>query len=68
MQSIAQFIGACVNQGTETIDGAASYRLPVGLLCILPVLMLVLLPFIPESPAWFMVSTDDTAFGVLVFD
>jgi hypothetical protein len=68
MQSIAQFIGACVNQGTETIDGAASYRLPVGLLCILPVLMLVLLPFIPESPAWFMVSIDDRTCDGLKFD
>nr|POF24089.1 elongation factor 1-gamma 1 [Quercus suber] len=54
MQSIAQFIGACVNQGTEGIDGTASYQVPMGLLCVLPLIMLVLLPFTPESPAWFM--------------
>lgn len=41
-------------EGTETIDGTAAYRLPVGLLCLLPLSMLVLLFFIPESPAWFM--------------
>nr|POE85219.1 hexose transporter 2 [Quercus suber] len=54
MQSIAQFIGACVNQGTEGINGTASYQVPMGLLCVLPLIMLVLLPFTPESPAWFM--------------
>lgn len=41
-------------EGTEQIDTSAAYRLPVGLLCVLPLTMLVLLPFIPESPAWFM--------------
>lgn len=54
MQSIAQFVGACVNQGTETIDGKAQYQLPMGLLTALPLTMLVLLIFTPESPVWFM--------------
>lgn len=54
MQSIAQFVGACVNQGTETIDGKAQYQLPMGLLTVLPVTMLILLIFTPESPVWFM--------------
>ncbi|KAF2174039.1 hypothetical protein M409DRAFT_16315 [Zasmidium cellare ATCC 36951] len=54
MQSIAQFVGACVNQGTETIDGAAQYRLPMALLVILPTTMLILLIFTPESPVWYM--------------
>ncbi|KAK4498379.1 hypothetical protein PRZ48_011037 [Zasmidium cellare] len=54
MQSIAQFVGACVNQGTETIDGAAQYRLPMALLTILPLTMLILLIFTPESPVWYM--------------
>ena len=53
-QSITQFIGAAINQGAETIDGSASYRLPMALLMILPLSMLILLPFIPESPVWFM--------------
>ena len=54
MQSCSQFVGACINQGTENIDGKAQYRLPMGLLILLPLAMLVLLPFIPESPVWFM--------------
>lgn len=54
MQSIAQFVGACVNQGTETIDGQAQYRLPMALLVVLPLTMLVLLTITPESPVWYM--------------
>jgi sugar porter (SP) family MFS transporter len=54
MQSWSQFIVACINQGTETIDGTASYKIPMGLLMFLPVLMLAFLPFIPESPVWFI--------------
>ena len=51
-QSVAQFVGACVNQGTKNIDGTASYQLPMGLLIILPLIMCICLPFIPESPVW----------------
>lgn len=54
MQSCSQFVGACINQGTESIDGAASYRIPMFLLIVLPAAMLILLPFIPESPVWFV--------------
>lgn len=54
MQSIAQFIGACVNQGTENIDGEASYRVPMALLIVLPLIMIALLPLTPESPVWFV--------------
>ena len=54
MQSIAQFVGAAVNQGTKDIDGTASYQLPMGLLIILPLIMLICLPFTPESPVWLV--------------
>ncbi|KAF9893943.1 hypothetical protein FE257_008914 [Aspergillus nanangensis] len=54
MQSIAQLVGACVNQGTETLDGSAQYRIPMALLTALPLTMLVCLPFTPESPVWYM--------------
>lgn len=54
MQSIAQFVGAAVNQGTKDIDGTASYQLPMGLLIVLPLMMLVCLPFTPESPVWLV--------------
>ncbi|KAI9375359.1 general substrate transporter [Aspergillus egyptiacus] len=54
MQSIAQLVGACVNQGTKDIGGAQSYRIPMCLLVVLPGIMLLCLPFTPESPVWFM--------------
>lgn len=53
-QSVSQFVGACINQGTEGINGAASYRIPMALLMVLPLSMLVLLPFVPESPVWYI--------------
>jgi MFS family permease len=54
MQSVAQFVGAAVNQGTKDIDGTASYQLPMGLLIVLPLTMLICLPFTPESPVWLV--------------
>ena len=54
MQSISQLIGACITQGTESIDNASAYRIPMGLLIVLPGIMLILLPFIPESPVWLI--------------
>ncbi|KAF3403560.1 Galactose transporter [Penicillium rolfsii] len=54
MQSISQLIGACITQGTKSIDNANAYRIPMGLLMVLPGIMLVLLPFIPESPVWLV--------------
>ncbi|KAF7525428.1 hypothetical protein PCG10_004909 [Penicillium crustosum] len=54
MQSISQFIGACITQGTQSIDSPSSYRIPMGLLMVLPGIMIILLPFIPESPVWYV--------------
>ncbi|KAJ5210231.1 Major facilitator superfamily domain general substrate transporter [Penicillium cf. griseofulvum] len=54
MQSISQLVGACVNQGTEKINSANSYRIPMCLLVVLPAIMLLCLPFTPESPVWYM--------------
>lgn len=54
MQSLAQFAVAGITQGTESIDSAASYHIPMGLLIVLPALMLILLPFTPESPVWYV--------------
>ncbi|KAF4211712.1 hypothetical protein CNMCM6805_001991 [Aspergillus fumigatiaffinis] len=53
MQSCSQLVVACIDQGTESINSAASYRVPMGLLIVLPAMMLVCLPFIPESPVWY---------------
>ncbi|RMJ21112.1 Sugar and other transporter [Aspergillus sp. HF37] len=53
MQSIAQLVGACVNQGTKDINSPASYHIPMSLLVVLPSIMLMCLPFTPESPVWY---------------
>jgi MFS family permease len=54
MQSISQLVGACVNQGTQSIKSSQSYRIPMCLLVVLPGVMLLCLFFTPESPVWFM--------------
>ncbi|PLB48651.1 general substrate transporter [Aspergillus steynii IBT 23096] len=54
MQSISQLVGACVNQGTKDIQSAQSYEIPMCLLVVLPGIMLLCLPFTPESPVWYM--------------
>ncbi|KIW92313.1 uncharacterized protein Z519_07297 [Cladophialophora bantiana CBS 173.52] len=54
MQSCSQLVGSGITQGTETITTTASYRIPMGLLALLPLLMLVGLIFIPESPVWYI--------------
>lgn len=53
-QSVAQFVGACVNEGTKDIKGTASYMLPMGLLIVLPLIMCICLLFVPESPVWYV--------------
>lgn len=54
MQSISQLVGACVNQGTQSISSSQSYRIPMCLLVVLPGILLLCLPFTPESPVWYM--------------
>lgn len=54
MQSISQLVGACVNQGTQSIPSAKSYRIPMALLVVLPGIMVICLIFTPESPVWYM--------------
>jgi len=54
MQSCSQLVGSGITQGTESIDSIASYKIPMALLAGLPLAMLVLLPFIPESPIWYL--------------
>jgi sugar porter (SP) family MFS transporter len=54
MQSCSQLVGSGITQGTESITSTASYRIPMGLLALLPLLMLLGLGFIPESPVWYI--------------
>jgi sugar porter (SP) family MFS transporter len=55
LQSCSQLVASGITQGTDSIKtSSASYRIPMGLLVLLPVLMLVGLLVIPESPTWYM--------------
>ncbi|RDL40118.1 High-affinity glucose transporter ght5 [Venustampulla echinocandica] len=53
LQSCSQLIAAGLTQGTEKLSSTLSYKLPMGGLIILPLMMFIGLPFIPESPVWF---------------
>lgn len=49
-----QMIASLVNLGTKGIPSDASWRIPVGLQFVVPVILLAFLPFIPESPRWLL--------------
>lgn len=59
LQSCSQLVASGLNQGTETIPNSASFRIPMGGLVVLPVILLGLLPFIPESPFWLLAKGKD---------
>jgi MFS family permease len=54
MQSLAQLICAGITQATSSLSGIQSYQIPFGLLMVLPGLMIICLPFIPETPTWYI--------------
>ncbi|KFA70904.1 hypothetical protein S40288_10139 [Stachybotrys chartarum IBT 40288] len=53
LQSISQLVASAITQGTEGIRSSLSYKIPMGGLIILPLLLFAGLPFIPESPMWY---------------
>jgi hypothetical protein len=54
MQSCSQLVGSGITQGTQSIPNKNSYLIPMGILILLPGLMVLMLPFTPESPTWYM--------------
>ncbi|KAL2682303.1 hypothetical protein Neosp_006753 [[Neocosmospora] mangrovei] len=54
LQSWSQLIASAITQGSENIKSSLSYKLPMGGLIILPLMMFAGLPFIPESPVWYL--------------
>lgn len=54
LQSCSQLVASGLTQGTNSINSTLSYKLPMGGLVILPLLMFMVLPFIPESPTWYV--------------
>ncbi|EQB57148.1 sugar transporter [Colletotrichum gloeosporioides Cg-14] len=43
-----------VCRGTSTLVGNASWRIPMGLFYVIPVIVMCLIFFIPESPRWLL--------------
>ncbi|KAK5064243.1 hypothetical protein LTR84_000076 [Exophiala bonariae] len=60
LQSISQLIAAGITQGTEGINSTLSYKIPMGGLIILPLMLFAGLPFIPETPTWFVSKNKHT--------
>jgi len=56
LQSIAQLVASAITQGTEGINSSLSYKIPMGGLILLPLIMFIGLPFIPESPMWYVLK------------
>ncbi|OJI95882.1 hypothetical protein ASPVEDRAFT_35189 [Aspergillus versicolor CBS 583.65] len=54
LQSCSQLVAAGLTQGTNSISSSLSYKLPMGGLVILPIAAFILVPFIPESPTWYV--------------
>ncbi|KAJ5698569.1 hypothetical protein N7462_000574 [Penicillium macrosclerotiorum] len=54
LQSCSQLVASGITQGTNEIKSSLSYKLPMGGLVILPLVILLFLPFIPESPTWYI--------------
>ncbi|KAL5346941.1 hypothetical protein ACLOAV_008084 [Pseudogymnoascus australis] len=52
--AFGQLVASLVNFGTQSIKGDSSWRIPIGLQFIVPVIILALLPFMPESPRWLI--------------
>jgi sugar porter (SP) family MFS transporter len=56
LQSCSQLIAAGISQGTAEVKSTLSYKIPMGGLIILPLMMFAGLPFIPESPVWYILK------------
>ncbi|KAH8649995.1 general substrate transporter [Xylariales sp. PMI_506] len=54
LQSCSQLVAAGLTQGTNSIQSSLSYKLPMGGLVILPLFLMLWLPFVPESPTWLV--------------
>ncbi|KAG8688318.1 hypothetical protein FRC11_005641 [Ceratobasidium sp. 423] len=47
-------IAAATTLGTFRIDGGASWRIPSAMMGLVPVLQMIIIWFLPESPRWLM--------------
>lgn len=51
---LGQVVATCVTYGTKSIASDVGWRLPTGLQLVVPAILFVLLPFVPESPRWLL--------------
>ena len=54
MVSIGLLIGSIVDNYISTIMGRKAYLIPLGVFYIIPAILIVTLPFIPETPRWLV--------------
>ncbi|KAH7145503.1 general substrate transporter [Dactylonectria estremocensis] len=54
MISIGQLVSTCVTYGTKSMDSDAGWMIPIGLQLAMPVVIFLLLPWLPESPRWLL--------------
>ena len=52
--SLGGFIASLVNLGTKSMTTDAAWLIPTALQLILPLVILALIPWIPESPRWLI--------------
>lgn len=59
MLAIGQVIGACVGQGTQSLETTAAYRIPIGINLVIVLLISLGLFVLPESPRWLLSKDRD---------
>lgn len=52
-----QVVATLVTYGTKNIDGNAGWLVPVTLQVLMPIMIFLMLPLLPESPRW-LISQD----------
>lgn len=55
MVIFGQVISTLITYGTQHMESAAGWRIPIGLQFLAPALILALLVFLPESPRWLLI-------------
>lgn len=54
--NISGFVGVCVNQGTYQMTSALAYRIPMVVAIFVPLILLMLIWLVPESPRKFILG------------
>lgn len=49
-----QVISTLITFGTKHVQGAKGWQIPIGLQLVVPGIITVLLPLLPESPRWLL--------------